>query len=99
MNDDLTFTPLTVEVVSRVKGNTSKGKRQLPMTTEAERILRLAKKINPDGEYVFMPYGRLMLTDTFNEYLKNIVSNAAFLICRAIKLGSLLAPPYTMAKT
>lgn len=70
MNDDLTFTPLTVEVVSRVKGNTSKGKRQLPMTTEAERILRLAKKINPDGEYVFMPYGRLMLTDTFNEYPK-----------------------------
>ena len=70
MNDDLTFTPLTVEVVSRVKGNTPKGKRQLPMTTEAERILRLAKKINPDGEYVFMPYGRLMLTDTFNEYLK-----------------------------
>lgn len=70
MNDDLTFTPRTVEVVSRIKGNTSKGKRELPMTTEAERILRIAKKINPNGEYVFMPFGRLMLTDTFNEYLK-----------------------------
>lgn len=70
MNDDLTFTPLTVEVVSRIKGNTPNGKRELPMTTEAERILRLAKKINPTGEYVFMPLGKLMSTKIFNECVK-----------------------------
>jgi integrase len=76
MNDDLTFNPATVKVVPQIKGNTPSGKRKLPMTREAERILRLAKEINPDGEYVFMPNGKLMLTDTFNEYLRKYCNEA-----------------------
>lgn len=70
LKDDLTFSPNTIEVVPRIKGNSARGKRMLPMTQEAMRILLLAKEINPDGEFVFMPFGRIMLTDTFNEYLK-----------------------------
>lgn len=70
LNDDLTFSANTVEIVPRIKGNTDRGKRILPMTQEAMRILRSAKEINPDGKFVFMPFGRVMLTDTFNEYLK-----------------------------
>ncbi|NBI90856.1 hypothetical protein D3Z45_09760 [Lachnospiraceae bacterium] len=50
--------------------NFLKGKRTLPMTSECIRILTLAKEINPNGEYVFMPYGKIMLTNTFNKYLK-----------------------------
>lgn len=70
LNDDLSFSQSSVEVVSRIKGNTESGKRVLKITQEAERILRIAKEINPNGEFVFMPYGKVMLTDTFNEYLK-----------------------------
>lgn len=76
MKDDLTFDKTTTQVVPRVKGNKPQGKRNIPMTTEAKRILLLAKEINPDGEYVFMPYGRIMLTDTFNEYLKKYCNEA-----------------------
>lgn len=76
MNDDLTLSPAYTEVVPRIKGNTERGKRTLPMTREAERILTAAKEINPDGEYVFMPRGQIMLTDTFNEYLKKYCSGA-----------------------
>lgn len=70
LNDDMTFSQNTVEVVPRIKGNSCNGKRILPMTQEAMRILLLAKEINPTGEFVFMPFGRIMLTDTFNERLK-----------------------------
>lgn len=70
LNDDLSFSAHTMEIVPRTKGNSSSGKRVLPMTPEAERILQSAKEINPDGQFVFMPYGRIMLNDTFNEYLR-----------------------------
>jgi len=70
LNDNLTFSKHCVEVVPRIKGNTNRGKRILPMTKEATRILLLAKEINPCGTFVFMPFGRIMITDTFNEYLK-----------------------------
>ena len=45
-------------------------KRTLRLTNEAIKIIILAREINPDGEYIFMPYGRLMRTDTFNTHLK-----------------------------
>lgn len=70
LKDDMTFSSNSVEIVPRIKGNTAKGKRIVAMTDEAMRILQMAKEINPCGEFVFMPFGKLMLTDTFNEYLK-----------------------------
>lgn len=76
LNDDLTFSKHVVEVVPRIKGNTDRGKRVLPMTQEAMRILQLARKINPCGEFVFMPFGRLMQTSTFNKYLKKYCESA-----------------------
>jgi hypothetical protein len=68
----LPFGKSTTEIIPRIKGNTSRGKRTLPIASECIRILTLAKEINPNGEYVFMPYGKIMLTNTFNKYLKNI---------------------------
>ena len=76
LNDDLTMGNRATNVVPRIKGNTPRGKRIIPMTNEAKRILLQAKEINPDGEYVFMPFGKLMLTDTFNEYLKKYCEGA-----------------------
>lgn len=76
LNDDLTFSKHMIEVVPRIKGNTAKGKRVLGMTNEAKRILESAKEINPCGEFVFMPFGRLMQTSTFNKYLKQYCENA-----------------------
>lgn len=76
MNDDLSFGNTEVNVYNRTKCNTEKGKRYLPLTQEAREILKKAKEINPDGQYVFMPFGKLMLTDTFNEYLKKYCNAA-----------------------
>ena len=76
MNDDLSFSSVTTEVVPRVKGNKKTGKRCLYMTDEAYRILKLAQEINPDGEYIFMPFGRIMSTYTFNQNLKRYCEQA-----------------------
>lgn len=76
LNDDMTFSKHMLEVVPRIKGNTEKGKRVLGMTNEAKRILELAREINPCGEFVFMPFGRLMQTSTFNLYLKKYCESA-----------------------
>lgn len=76
MQDDLTFGKSTTEVVSRIKGNTTKGKRIIAMTSECMRILMLAKELNPNGKYVFMPRGEIMLTNTFNKYLKKYCNEA-----------------------
>lgn len=70
MNDDLTFAPHETNVVDHTKKNTPQGKRKLYLTNEAMEILRQAKELNPDGEYIFMPYGRIMRTETFNDHLK-----------------------------
>ncbi len=70
MKDDLTFDSRQTNVVNYTKKNTSQGKRKLYLTSEALRILEKAREINPDGKYIFMPNGNLMLTDTFNERLK-----------------------------
>lgn len=76
LNDDMSFSKHTVEVVPRIKGNSGTGKRILPMTQEAMRILQSAKEINPGGDFVFMPFGRLMQTSTFNEHLKKYCESA-----------------------
>lgn len=70
LNNDLSFSKRETIVVNHTKKNTPQGKRKLRLTSEAIKILELAKEINPDGEYIFMPHGKLMLTDTFNEHLK-----------------------------
>lgn len=70
MNDDLTFSSATTTVVNHTKKNTPQGKRKLRLTQEAINIIQTAREINPDGEYLFMPFGHIMRTDKFNEYLK-----------------------------
>lgn len=75
MNDDLSFSARETKVVNYTKKNTPQGKRKLYLTNEAVRILEKAKELNPDGEYIFMPFGRLMLTDTFNERLKKYTTD------------------------
>lgn len=70
MNDDLTFSSATTTVVNHTKENTPQGKRKLRLTQEAINIIQTAREINPDGEYLFMPFGHIMRTDKFNEYLK-----------------------------
>lgn len=53
-----------------MKGGTSKGYRKQHLTEQAITILKKAKKLNPHGEYVFEPNGKLMTTDRFNRRLQ-----------------------------
>lgn len=70
LNDDLSFSKKKTVVENYIKGYTSKGFRKEYLTDEAISILEKAKEINPDGEFVFMPFGKLMSTDMFNKRLK-----------------------------
>lgn len=70
LNDDLSFSTKKKKVEPYIKGYTSSGYRKEYLTDRALEILELAKQLNPDGEFIFMPYGRLMTTDRFNIYMK-----------------------------
>ena len=70
LNDDMTFSSRGVRVSDQIKGDTSEGYRYEYLTDEALEILEKAKKINPDGEFIFMPFGKPMTTDRFNRTLK-----------------------------
>ena len=48
----------------------SQGFRTEHLRDEAIEILKRAKEINPDGEFVFMPNGKPIITLTFNKRLK-----------------------------
>lgn len=69
-NDDLTFSSRKVVISDQMKGGTSKGYRKEHLTEQALVILQKARAINPSGEYVFEPNGKLMTTDRFNRRLE-----------------------------
>lgn len=76
LNDDLTFSHKETRVENYIKGCTSHGYRKEYLTDTALAVLEKAKELNPDGELVFMPYGRPMTTDRFNIYLKRYCEEA-----------------------
>lgn len=76
LNDDLTFSHKETKLESYIKGCTSHGFRKQYLTDDAVRILKQARELNPDREFVFMPYGRPMTTDRFNIYLKRYCKKA-----------------------
>lgn len=57
MNDDMTFNVRTQNEVSHVKGNTTHGFRDMPLTPTAIKVLDRIKEINPYGEYILMHDG------------------------------------------
>ena len=59
-----------------MKGKQKNGKRKQSLNKGAKAILEKAKKLNPDGEYIFMPNGRQMQTCTFNRHLKKFCESA-----------------------
>lgn len=70
LNDDLSFSRKEIKVENYIKGCTSHGFRKEYLTDNALAVLEKAKELNPEGEFVFMPYGRPMTTERFNVYLK-----------------------------
>lgn len=76
MNDDLTFNKRTHNHVDYVKGRTSSGFRNIPLTPKARMILNKIKEINPDGEFILMYDGKPLTTVTFNRYLKAVCKEA-----------------------
>ena len=76
LKDDLTFESRTHQEAGHVKGYTSKGFRKEYLTDEALYVIDKVRKINPHGEYLFMPYGKPMTTDRFNRTLKKLCLKA-----------------------
>lgn len=59
-----------VKTLKEPKGNTNYSIRPSIVTPETADILRQAKELNPDGEYLFMYKGRPLTTDTVNSRLR-----------------------------
>ena len=70
LKDDMTFSKKQMVTEDYLKGCTAQGYRTEHLTNETIDILKKAKALNPDGEYVFMPNGRPIITLTFNKRLK-----------------------------
>ena len=70
LQDDLSFSSRNVVVSNQMKGNTSFGFRKQYLTDEALYLIHKAILLNPDGEFLFEPDGRLMTTDRFNRRLQ-----------------------------
>ena len=58
------------EVVEDIKGHAAAGRRNMPVTPSAKRILEQLRVLNPDGEYILIRNGQPLSTGTFNRHLK-----------------------------
>jgi len=76
LNDDLTFSEKIMVEEDYLKGCTSQGYRTEYLTDEAVDILIKARELNPDGRHVFMPFGKPIITNTFNKRLRKYCAKA-----------------------
>ncbi|MCR4745549.1 MAG: site-specific integrase [Lachnospiraceae bacterium] len=58
------------------KGNSHFSVRNVTLISDAVKIIEEARRINPDGEYLFMCNGRPLNNDTFNERLRKYCKEA-----------------------
>ncbi len=58
------------KIIEDIKGHASQGKRQMPLTPNARKILEQIHLQNPDNEYIFIRNGQPLSTATFNRRLK-----------------------------
>lgn len=72
MNEDLTFGKRYFDIEERIKGNQREGFRFIPLTPQAQKLLKKILELYPEGEYLFMRYGKPILADTFNRHLKQV---------------------------
>ena len=58
------------EIIEDIKGHTAAGKRDMPLTPSAKRILEQIRRLNPDSDYILIRNGQPLSTCTFNRRLK-----------------------------
>lgn len=63
------------EIIDDIKGHASAGKRWLPLTLEAKRLIDIIRALNPSSEYLFMEDSeneKFITTVTFNRHLRKV---------------------------
>ncbi|MGL5436922.1 MAG: tyrosine-type recombinase/integrase [Lachnospiraceae bacterium] len=58
------------QIIEDTKGHTTEGKRYIPLTPTAFKLLEKIKILNPDSDYIFIRNGQPLSTVTFNRRLK-----------------------------
>lgn len=58
------------QVIDDIKGHAGEGKRSMPLTPTARKILDHLRTLNGDSEYIFFQNGRPLTTGTFNHRLE-----------------------------
>lgn len=72
MNDDLTFNHVEYHIEERIKGNQQEGFREIPLTPQAQALVKKILELYPEGEYLLMRDGKPLYGDTFNRHLKSV---------------------------
>lgn len=70
MNENFDLGHIEYTVEERVKGNTTEGFRNIPLSSRAQSIIQKALALNPEGEYLFMKDEKPIIGNTFNERLE-----------------------------
>lgn len=58
------------QIIDHIKGNRAEGKRCIPLTEKAKKIIEQIKEVNPDSEFLFFQNKKPFTTSTFNRRLK-----------------------------
>ena len=58
------------QIIDHIKGNRAEGKRCIPLTETAKKIIEQIKEVNPDSEFLFFQNNKPFATSTLNRRLK-----------------------------
>jgi len=72
INNDLSSAPIEYFNTELVKGYSEEGYRRLPLHDEALKIIKIMRKQNPFGEYIFMKDGKQLHPNTCGSRIRRI---------------------------
>lgn len=70
IDENFNFKLRDISSEDRIKGNLETGYRDIFLVPRAKEIIEKARKLNPDGEFIFMQHGRLLNYKTYGTRLK-----------------------------
>lgn len=75
IDENFNFKLRDISCEDRIKGNLETGYRDIFLVPKAKEILEKARKLNPDGEFIFMQHGRLLNYKTYGKRLREYCNN------------------------
>lgn len=75
IDENFNFKLRDISCEDRIKGNLETGYRDIFLVPKAREIIEKARRLNPDGDFIFMQYGRLLNPKTYDKRLQTYCNN------------------------